>query len=249
MTIVLSAIFSIIFPLGHLQTQPLRKIENHAFRIGESLTFSIGWEFINAGTAILAVESESLYRDRPCFLITATTKSNSFFSSLYPVDDRLESYFDKEGLYPLKYVKKTSEGGTKRSFTVDFFHDQKRAIIDDVDSGKYEISIPEFLQDIISSFYYLRNQPMQIGQEIILATFDNGRYKYSSVTVFKREKIRVAAGEFDCIVVKTPIGPFNNKSDLNIWLTDDIRKIPVLMKSKIAIGSVSVELQAMTGVD
>ena len=44
-------------------------------------------------------------------------------------------------------------------------------------------------------------------------------------------------------------GIFKNKGRLVIWLTDDERRIPVLMKSKVMIGSVKVVLQEIkTGV-
>ncbi len=44
-------------------------------------------------------------------------------------------------------------------------------------------------------------------------------------------------------------GIFKNKGRLVIWLTDDARRLPVLMKSKVAIGSVKVVLQEVkTGV-
>jgi hypothetical protein len=36
-----------------------------------------------------------------------------------------------------------------------------------------------------------------------------------------------------------------NKGEIFIWLTDDIRKIPVLMKSTISIGSIVTTLTDM----
>lgn len=248
MRFVIVFLFFYISGIAHVTAgDPLRTLPNKAFPVGEKLKFSIGWEFISAGTATLEVEQLTAHRDRPCYLVSATTVSNAFFSTLYPVKDRLESYIDQDGLYPLKYVKNTSEGGYKRNFTTEFYHEQRKATIDDRDSGYKEIAIPEMVQDIISAFYYLRNQPLEIGKTLSLATYDNGKINQATVKVVRKETISVDAGEFHCILVQTPIGPFNNKSDLNIWLTDDDRKIPVLMKSKIAIGSVRAELVEMSG--
>jgi hypothetical protein len=221
----------------------LREIENKAFSVGERLQFSIGWEFIDAGTAVLAVEDIQEWNGRPTYYVTATTMSNAFFSALYKVRNKLETFIDVEGIYPVRYVKKTSEGGTKRNFSVDFDHEAGTASIIDADSGNSVIPVPRFVQDIISAFYFVRTQPLESGKDIELSTFDNGRWKSVKINVVKREKISVDAGEYNCIVVRTPIGPFNNKSDLNIWLTDDDRRIPVLMKSKIAVGSVRAELE------
>ncbi|MBL7959254.1 DUF3108 domain-containing protein [bacterium] len=244
--IALCAIFFLSCSISQLIGQNQRKIENNAFKVGEKLTFSIGWEFISAGTAILNVEKIVRINDIPCYHISAVTNSNAFFSTLYKVRDRLESYVDVDGIFPLRYIKKTYEGGYERNFNVNFNHESQVALISDADSGNSEIKIPQYLQDIISSFYFVRTQPMVEGQDIHLSVFDNGRYKNVTVKVIKKERISVEAGEFDCILVQTPIGPFSNKSDLNIWLTDDVRRIPVLMKSKIIIGSVHAELESIS---
>ena len=39
-------------------------------------------------------------------------------------------------------------------------------------------------------------------------------------------------------------GLFVKEGRLRIWLTDDARRIPVRMRSKVAIGSVSADLEA-----
>ena len=41
-------------------------------------------------------------------------------------------------------------------------------------------------------------------------------------------------------------GLFVKQGRLKIWLTDDARRIPVRMRSKVAIGSVSADLEAYT---
>jgi hypothetical protein len=66
------------------------------------------------------------------------------------------------------------------------------------------------------------------------------------VKVIGKEKVTVPAGTFDCFVIE-PImeagGLFKNSGKLTIWITDDNRRIPVLMKSKIPVGSIDAVLQ------
>ena len=55
-------------------------------------------------------------------------------------------------------------------------------------------------------------------------------------------------GEFNTIKVRTYPkyeGVFMHKGEIFMWLTDDYRKIPVLMKSTIAIGSIVATLTEM----
>jgi hypothetical protein len=69
------------------------------------------------------------------------------------------------------------------------------------------------------------------------------------VRVLGRETIKTPAGKFNCVVIEPLLkagGIFKNNGRLVIWLTDDERRMPVLMKSKVAIGSVKVVLQEYT---
>ena len=70
--------------------------------------------------------------------------------------------------------------------------------------------------------------------------------------VLGREVVETPAGKFKCVVIEPKLkagGIFKNKGRLVIWLTDDERRMPVLMKSKVAIGSISATLvEAKPGV-
>ena len=57
-----------------------------------------------------------------------------------------------------------------------------------------------------------------------------------------------SAAKFDCVVVEPMLkseGVFKSKGSILVWLSDDARRIPVLVKSKIPVGSVSVSLTDM----
>ena len=67
------------------------------------------------------------------------------------------------------------------------------------------------------------------------------------IKVHARERVKVDAGEFDCLVVEPILrgpGIFTQKGRLMVWLTDDERRMPVLMKSKVAIGHVAAVLKS-----
>jgi hypothetical protein len=67
------------------------------------------------------------------------------------------------------------------------------------------------------------------------------------VRVVRRENVEVPAGTFRCLVVEPLLksaGLFKQEGSLTIWLTDDARRMPVLMKSKVAVGSIAAELES-----
>ena len=102
------------------------------------------------------------------------------------------------------------------------------------------------MQDALSSFYYTRTQALPIGGSVIFDYHASRKSQPLEVRVLGRERVKTPAGTFDCVVIEPMLkagGIFKNKGRLVIWLTDDERRMPVLMKSKVAIGSISVVLQ------
>ena len=68
------------------------------------------------------------------------------------------------------------------------------------------------------------------------------------VQTLGREKVKTPAGEFATIKVRTfpkYEGVFMSKGEIFVWLTDDSRKVPVLMKSTISIGAIISTLTKM----
>jgi hypothetical protein len=60
----------------------------------------------------------------------------------------------------------------------------------------------------------------------------------------------VAAGTFKTIVVEPLVkegGLFKSEGRIVIWLSDDERKLPVRVNTKVLIGSIDVELSAYSG--
>lgn len=221
-----------------------RYVENVAFGVNEKLTFDINYGFINAGTATLEVAQLIEYEGRPCYQIQSRARSNSFFSSFYEVDDRIESIVDAIGLFSWRFEKDLSEGSYKsnRMFTID----QRNHIVYYKDDT---VEVSEYVQDALSMLYYLRTQDLKIGDEIEIDNYTDGKYYPVKVVVRDRERINVEAGSFDCLVVEPmlqTVGVFKNEGKLKVWLTDDRLKLPVLMKSKVLVGSISAELTDYT---
>lgn len=99
--------------------------------------------------------------------------------------------------------------------------------------------------DTLASLYITRTRKLTVGDAFSLDVFSGRRYPLI-VKVLRRETIKVPAGQFDCFVVEpflTERGIFIQKGKkLQVWLTADDRKIPVMMKAEIFIGHVYAEL-------
>jgi len=224
------------------------KIE--ALEPGEILTYDITWSnIITAGTATTEIKEETLADGKQVLLFIVTTHSAGLVDTFYRVNDRLESVFDPGIMQSLKFSLNENHGKKKRRRELVFDHVNKTVTSTLNEDPPETMIIPDQVQDALSSLYYLRTRDdFIVGKPIIIQVYDSGKNWSVEVHTLGREKVTTPAGEFATIKVRTfpkYEGVFMNKGEIFIWLTDDSRKTPVLMKSTIAIGSIVSTLTKM----
>jgi len=227
-------------PLADTQSTG-RKVSNLSFGTGEKLEFKVRWGPIVAGSATMEIAEIIEFKGRECHRIISTAESNKFFSTFFKVRDRVESFMDKKGIYSLHFEKHIREGKFKADRYVDFDQENHLAV-----EGKDTIQVPPFVQDVLSALYYVRTQPLVVGNSLFVDNHTDKKNYPIEVKVLRKERIEVEAGTFDCLVVEPILQAsaiFEQKGSLTVWLTDDQKKMPVLMKSKVVIGSIATELK------
>ncbi len=221
-----------------------------AFQPGETLTYEISWsKIVTAGTAVMEVKAERLPNGRNVFRFIATSRSVGVVDKVYPVNDRVQSLFDPQIMQSLSFDLSESHGKRKRRRTLTFDHAGRTVVSKLNNDPPHSMTIPERVQDALSSLFYLRTMgDFTNGKTHLIDVHDSGKNWSVEVFTLGREKVKTPAGEFNTIKVKTfprYEGVFMNKGEIFIWLTDDSRKIPVLMKSTISIGSIMTTLTDM----
>jgi hypothetical protein len=210
----------------------------------ENFVYYIFWSGIRAGTATFDFEKEG--EDT---VITSNATSASLIALFYKVDDLARSILYSNG-YPREYTLKIREGRHRRDKATSFGIVSEdgsqrvvyRNILDNEEAG-FDLEQPAY--DPLSALYEIRKRPLKIGQPEYINIFENKKLWKTEVQVIKKERIRVPAGEFDTIMIKPVLkseGIFLKKGDIYIWLTDDDRRIPVMIQSKVTIGSFKVKL-------
>jgi hypothetical protein len=235
-------------PEIQIKIPPIRKeklkrvVANHAFGVGERFEFSVGYGMIKAGTAVMEIPEIVKFNGKRCYHIVSTAKSNKFFSVFFKVDDKVESFMDVHELYSHRYDKHLMEGKFRADVSMIFDQENHLAIYND---SQDTFSVSAYVQDVLSAFYFVRTQDLKVGRSIFVDNHTDKKNYPLEVKVLRKERIKVPAGTFDCVVVKPILkasGIFQQKGSLTVWLTDDEIKMPVLMKSKVVIGSISTEL-------
>jgi hypothetical protein len=232
------------------QKSEFRKIDNKAFTVGEKLTFDVKYGFVTAGVAEFSIPKISRLAGRETYNVIFKVNSVPAFDAFYKVRDRYETFIDVEGIFPWRFEQHIREGSYSRDFSAFFDQRKNKA---KTSEGTY--NIPPNVNDIVSAFYLARTfdySKMKAGDKIQLQNFYKDKVYPLDIIFHGREKVSVAAGTFDCIILE-PIakegGLFKSEGTLVLWLTDDEIKMPVKVKTKVIIGSIDAELTAYSGLN
>ncbi|MCX6144155.1 MAG: DUF3108 domain-containing protein [Ignavibacteriales bacterium] len=237
---------------GHIyrESASLRELPQTAFKEGERLVFDVGYSFITAGEAVMSVPKIDTLFGRPAFQVLFTVNSTKTFSWIYKVDDRYETFLDVQGMFPWHFTQRVREGSYSRDFEAWFDQINNVAF-----ANNKQYPIPPYVHDAVSAFYFVRTldySRSRVGEKIMLQNFFKDTTYSLSVKFLGRQRIEVDAGTFDCIIVEPLMregGLFKSEGRVLIWLTDDERKIPVKVSTKVVIGSIDSELREYSGIN
>jgi len=224
--------------LDFLKTIPNR---DHVLNFGESLVYSVRYGPLRAGETVITLTGVEVVDGDSCYHVVATAETNDFVSAFFHVRDRMESYLDIKTLLPLYNEKTLLEGDYQNNQAIDF--DQKNHIAFYDDGGVFDMQPNS--HDVLSSFINLRMHDLIPGMSYDLENHVDRKNYPIRFNVIRRERVKVPAGEYECVVVQPIIRTpklFQHKGKIWIWLTDDKRKIPVQMKSELVVGAFSIVL-------
>ena len=224
-----------------------------AFKSGEWLRYKMSYSgFLRAGTAILEV-NEKDFNGKKVFHTKGTGWTSGMIKWFFKVDDVYESYFDKKEIKPYLFKRKIDEGGYKKHINTTFNQKTKKATVKDF-IKKTDTVIPFLnVQDMLSSFYYLRNQnvkDIKKGDEIAIDMFLDSQVYPFKLRFLGREVLKTKFGKVKCLLFRPLVQSgriFKAEESVTMWVTDDDNKIPIKMKASLAVGSLRAELESYKG--
>jgi hypothetical protein len=226
-----------------LKPPPLRTAGEFLATEREKLIYQISMFGLPVGDAELEAKTE-----RGEVKLTLKVTSNSILSSLYPVDDFVETRHIGGNFIITKIRQQEGSFVSNRGFTI-FLRDKKVFWHDLLTHKSSNETVPTSeVLDLLSGFYLLRGKPLQVGESEMLHVYDSDRYVEVPVQVLNRERVRLPGfRNVDAIVIKPLLktdGIFKRTGDVTIWLTDDAYRVPVKVETEIPLGKVRVELLA-----
>lgn len=229
---------------------PVRGVEHQAYKVGEWLKFRIHYGILNASYATLHVKNDTV-DGVPVYHVVGRGKTTGFASIFFKVDDTYESYFGKSDGKPYRFIRKISEGGYTKDIEINFDHDRGKAVLHDKkNQRKMDFEIGNTIQDLISAFYYLRDnyepKDLVIGESIELNMLydDDGifrfRLKYLGKEILKTKFGKVECHKFRPYVQSGRV--FKEQESLSLWVSNDRNKIPIRIEADLAVGSIKADL-------
>ncbi|MEK6153077.1 DUF3108 domain-containing protein [Flavobacteriaceae bacterium 3-367] len=226
-----------------------------AFKSGEWLKFRIHYGFLNASFATLHLKTDVI-NDTPVYHVVGRGRTTGFASIFFKVDDTYESYFGQQNGKPYKFVRKINEGGYTKDVEINFDHENDLAVLNDKkNKKKFNFTIRDSIQDLLSAFYYLRSNyeldDLVKGESIQLDMLydDDGIFKFK-LKYLGKEILRTKFGKVECLKFRPYVQSgrvFKEQESLSLWVSNDRNKIPIRIKADLAVGSIKADLAGYNG--
>jgi hypothetical protein len=229
---------ALALPILFAPRTPSASSDRLPFQVGERLTYDAKVNSINAGKAYLSVEGLETVRGVGTLHTIFDVKGRVLFKKFA---NHYESWFDTTSLVTMRHIQKTDDVDKR----YEFYPERKIYIKNNDGIENPSVSMP---LDEASFLFYLRTVPLEVGKTITVERYYHAAKNPIQITVVRRERVKVPAGEFDAYVLKPVIksnGLFSVKSDAEVWLADDRAHTLLKLRSKLPLGTLYLELRTI----
>lgn len=227
---------------------------SYPYAPGEKLTYDIYWTVVYAGQATLEVLPDTEIKGEPARHFQALARTSEFIDTFYMVRDTIDSWTDMAVDRTLQFEQRQREGDYEKDTLLDFDWNAMRLSNSGIQGFKNTLELSGNVLDSLSVLFHFRTHWLFKDRLISGLVTDGRKIVTGSGLVVGRETIATPFGELDCFKVEPEtkdIGGVFQKSDnasIEMWFTADDRRIPVRIRSEVAVGHFSLELVDAQGV-
>jgi hypothetical protein len=229
-------------------------VKEDAFGVGEWFQFRIHYGLVNAGYAELEVK-EAVRNNKKVFHAKGRGYTTGMTKLFFKVEDDYQSYFDKVTGNPYQFVRKINEGGYTKNQEGFFNQSNKSVLVKDYKKNTEKtFSVPDNVQDILSTFYYLRNHPsidkLKVGESISIDMFFDDETTKFKLKYIGQEDLKTNFGVIPTMIFRPYVQAgrvFKEQESLTVWISADDNKLPIRIKASLAVGSLKADLEKFKG--
>ena len=213
----------------------------------ETLDYSIEWRLITAGKARVDWSAQP---QRSGYRVNLRVESVGLVSKLFKVEDNYSAVLNPD-LCVQSAQSVINEGSRQRETRIAFAPETRKASYRERDVARntqlqsHETDIPPCTHEVTGGLFYLRTLNLDVGQSVMVPVSDGKKSVTAKVEAQQREDVKTPAGTFHTI--RYEIYLFNDvlykrSGHLNVWLTDDRRKLPVQIRARMQFTTGTITL-------
>jgi hypothetical protein len=218
----------------------------------ETLYYSIDWRLFTAGKA--RVELTTTPQPRPGYQVNLHLESTGIVSKLFKVEDDYSA--NMNSAYCAQSLQMTThEGSRLRETKITFDAEAKKASYLERDRARnnaivlsQETDIPACVHDVIGGLFFIRSLNLEPGQSMQIPVSDGKKSVMAKVEAQAREDVKTPAGTFKTIRYEVYLFDnvlYKRSAHVNLWVSDDRRKLPVQIRVRMTftIGTINLQLE------
>jgi hypothetical protein len=237
-------------------------VRNDIYQAGEKLTYKLYYNWtamwMNAGSVNFTIQDDFL-DGRVVQHIVSEGKTAKAFDWFFKVHDIYETYIDPQTMLPVRFVRNVKEGDYTKNNLFSFDHNNNEVFVHHRKRmGKLQVenetlTIPSCTQDLLSSIYYTRcidYDDMEVGDKFMVDLFIDGEIVSAYLRYLGKDELKMTHGKYRCVkfapsLLESDI--FDEGESMVIWATDDANRMPLLIESKLKMGSIKAYLTNFDG--
>ena len=248
-----------IAPASELEVVQSEQGDDISFKAGEVITYKIyyNWNFVwlSAGEVTFKVfDSGNLYH------FQARGKTYSSYEWFFKVKDSYNSWVRKSTMLPSYSEREVNEGDYHIFERIRFKQKGRKAIVwrspeRGADETMTEHVTTSNVHDVLSTLYYLRTIDFpkrgKGSAEPFTIFMDQEEFPLKMKYVGKEKRTKVhGMGRYNTMKFEPEVivgSVFNDETKMQVYVSDDKNRIPVLIETPISVGSVKMVLKSYRG--
>jgi Protein of unknown function (DUF3108) len=238
-----------------------RSLKNEAFSKGEHVEYLVHYLGLSAGTATVDVNPKVfILNNRICYRVDLVGQTAGAAGALVRVNDTWRSYIDTSAFVSHRFFRHLEEGNYRREELTDFLPLSNSGTMKYEEynikspekphkKGKKDFKIPDYVQDMVSGYYYIRTvnfDKLKEGDVFSVPGVLEDKSYNMSIRYKGREVVRTKFGKINAHRL-IPIMPkndlFSGENSVRFWVSDDKNHVPIRIEADMFIGKVVCELR------
>ncbi|MFT7611758.1 MAG: hypothetical protein ACI9J3_000704, partial [Parvicellaceae bacterium] len=193
---------------------------------------------------------------KECFHFNGRGKTFKEYDWFFKVRDQYQSFATQKDLKPQRFIRNVREGSTNLYYDYTFNHSRNEAycIKSKTDKTKDTIKKTACAFDVMTTVYYARSidfSKYKVNDTIPLTMLLDGSKYETYIRYTGKGTAKTRSGQTYRVIKFRPLliegTIFTGGEDMEVSVSDDKNRIPILVEAQILVGSIRVYLDKKTG--